>query len=64
MTEFKYSLTDEEWAEALKASMDASFKARFVDNDPDHAEAIGIAAGQAKVREIALRHVPRGFPGA
>lgn len=50
-------LTDAEYAEALRAAMDASFKARFEDNRPDEADAIGVAAGRAKAEEIARRRV-------
>ncbi|WP_292788411.1 MULTISPECIES: hypothetical protein [unclassified Microbacterium] len=55
MTEFTYKLTDAEYAEALRAAMDASNKARFEDGLEDQAAAIGVAAGEAKAREIALR---------
>lgn len=57
MTEITYSLTDEEWAEAIKAAFDAAHKARFDDGLEDEADAIGVAAGQAKAREIALRRI-------
>ncbi|MGN7977398.1 hypothetical protein ACTJJ4_07470 [Microbacterium sp. 22195] len=55
MTEITIALTDAEWAEALKAGFDAAYKARFVDGLEDQADEIGVAAGQAKAREIALR---------
>lgn len=55
MTENTYTLTDAEWAEALKAGFDAAHKARFVDGLADQADEIGAAAGQTKAREIAIR---------
>lgn len=55
MTETTYTLTDAEWAEALKAGFDAAHKARFIDGLPEQADSIGAAAGQAKAQEIARR---------
>lgn len=57
MNEVTYTLTDAEWAEALKAGMDASLKARFEDGKPDEAAAIGVKVGIAKAQEIANRRV-------
>lgn len=55
MTEFNYTLTDAEYAETLRVAFAASNKARFEDGLADQADEIGVAAGQAKAREIALR---------
>ncbi|MDX2377764.1 hypothetical protein M4I32_13235 [Microbacterium sp. LRZ72] len=51
----EYTLTDDEYAEALRAAMDASNRARFEDNNPDGAAEIGVQAGRAKAEEIARR---------
>lgn len=60
MDKFTYRLTDAEYAESLRAAMDASNKARFEDGNPDEAAAIGEAAGIAKAHEL----VRKRFPGA
>lgn len=55
MDEYTYQLTDQEYAEALRAAFKASLKARFVDDRPDEAEELTVQAGIAKAKEIAAR---------
>lgn len=55
MNEITYTLTDAEWAEALRAAMDASNKARFEDGNEMEASEIGVRAGTAKAHEITQR---------
>ena len=50
-----YTLTDDEWADALRAAMDASFKARFEQGNTDGAADIGVRAGIARAHEIARK---------
>lgn len=57
MAEITIHLTDDEYAEALKAGFDAARKARFEDDNPEGAEAIGIEASQQRVREIVQRRL-------
>lgn len=60
MTDVTYTLTDAEWADALKVAMDAAFRARFVDGDPDGAAEIGVEAGRRRAIEIAQQRVNGG----
>ncbi|WP_179872657.1 hypothetical protein [Microcella indica] len=57
MTEIRYELTDAEYAEALRAAMDASHRARFDEGMPDEAAEIGVEAGRAKAIEIVRRRM-------
>ncbi|WP_062516471.1 hypothetical protein [Demequina gelatinilytica] len=57
MAEITYTLTDAEWADALKVGLDAALKARFEDGNPDGAATIGLEAGQARAREITAGRV-------
>jgi len=59
MAKMTYHLTDEEYAESIRAGFDAARHARFVDNDPN-ADEVGIAAAQAKAQEIARRRLLEG----
>ncbi len=52
-----YTLTHAEYAEALRVAMAAAVEARFREDLPDEAAAIGVAAGIAKAEEIARRQV-------
>lgn len=53
----EYTLTDEEWAEALRAAFDASNRMRFEEGKPELAEQAGLDAGRAKAEEIARRRL-------
>ena len=59
-----YRLTDEEYAEALRAAFNASNQARFDEDMPDDAAEIGVAAGRAKAEEIARRRLSATPPPA
>ncbi len=52
-----YTLSDEEWADALGVAFKASNHARFVLNKPDEADQIGLAAGTARAQEIARQRL-------
>lgn len=55
MTEIEIQLTDAEWADAIRAAIAASNKARFDEDNEDGAEEIGTSAGIARAHEIARR---------
>lgn len=60
MTEDTYTLTEAEWADALKVGMDAAFEARFVDNNIAGAADIGIEAGRQRAIQIAQQRINGG----
>lgn len=59
MDEITITLTDAEYAEALRAGFDAATAARFHSDQADRADEIGIAASLAKAHELALRRLGR-----
>ena len=60
MAEVAITLTDDEWADALGVAFRAAHHARFVEGREADADQIGVEAGRARVREIALARARRG----
>ena len=56
----EYTLSDAEWADALRVAFEASNKARFEDNNPEGAADIGVQAGIARAQEIGRRRLGLG----